>query len=399
MGKSTKRRARPGSARRRRLLIGGGVALASVPALWLCIHHVPGFGPALADGARAVVGPGPVAWAEDVAYGVADRLALVSRRDEPPKTYWETPTPPAQAPGDAPAAEAPSSDGAPAPYEPPFEKVAARGDGTWTAMPDAALPGAPAAMWKSLVHPDPKRSWAAVAIVAIDLSRIDLHVMAGTVEPYNKHVPREQRPGIVPTAQHADLLAVFNGGFKATHGHYGMMVDGVSILPPRDIACTVGFFRDGGVRIGTWSDMKEREPELRAYRQAPPCLVEDGSTHKALTFEYNRDWGAAVGGETVIRRSAIGIDQSGRTLFYALGDAVTARSLAAALVAAGARNAAQLDINHSYPRFLQYEKASPNEPPKAKCGLIPDLVFTTWEYVSESNPRDFFYLTRKKSAS
>ena len=63
------------------------------------------------------------------------------------------------------------------------------------------------------------------------------------------------------------------------------------------------------------------------------------------------------------------------------------------------RNAAQLDVNYSYPRFLVYERASDSEPPKAKSGLIPDLKFTSWEYVSEASPRDFFYLTRHRVAS
>src|SRR6185295_9483945 len=103
--------------------------------------------------------------------------------------------------------------------------------------------------------------------------------------------------------------------------------------------------------------------------------------------------------ETIIRRSAVGLDKEGHTLFYALGDAVTAQSLAQAMKAAGAIDAAQLDINYSYPRFLIYERTSANEPPKAKTGLIPDLKFTSWEYVSEASPRDFFFLTRHRTAS
>jgi hypothetical protein len=389
-------------SRRRRVVCAslGGVLLVGVPGLWVAIHQVPWLGPALADGARAVLGPGPVAWMEDVAYGVADRLNLARNQDAPPKTYWETPATPAAEDGATVVASTRTGVGAPPPsYEPPFPRVAAEGDGQWVAMADPGAPDAPAAMWKSLVHPDPKRSWAAVAIVAIDLSRIDLHVMAGTVEPYNDKIPRDRRPGIIPTDRQPDLLAVFNGGFKKTHGHYGMMVDGTTFVAPRDVACTVGFYKDGSLRIGTWTQIKDGEAQMRAYRQTPPCLVEDGSTHQALGEEYNRDWGAAVGGETVIRRSAIGIDEGGRTLFYGLGDSVTAKSLARAMQAAGARSAAQLDVNYSYPRFLSYERPSPTEAPKAKTGLIPDLKFTSWEYVGESSPRDFFYLTRSRSDS
>ena len=48
-------------------------------------------------------------------------------------------------------------------------------------------------------------------------------------------------------------------------------------------------------------------------------------------------WGATVSGETVIRRSAIGVDKTGQGLFYGLGEAVTAQALARAMRAAGAR--------------------------------------------------------------
>src|SRR5262245_29438822 len=135
---------------RRRVLYGlGGVAL-SIPALWIAIHTIPGFGPALADGVRAIAGPGPVAWAEDVAYGIQDRIDRWRYKDSAPKTFWEAPPPqsppqksaapvvpvvvktqPAPVTSSAPAASAaaPPPDPFPPPaYAPPTEGVAAEGD-------------------------------------------------------------------------------------------------------------------------------------------------------------------------------------------------------------------------------------------------------------------------------
>src|SRR6185436_1728206 len=107
----------------------------------------------------------------------------------------------------------------------------------WIEMADAS--GQAPAMYKTLVHPDPKRSFAAVAIVAIERKQIDIHLVAGKTEPASTVVPMERRPGVVPEADQAELIAAFNGGFKATHGHYGMMIDGETYLAPRDIACTI----------------------------------------------------------------------------------------------------------------------------------------------------------------
>jgi hypothetical protein len=196
---------------RRRVSIGFGCFALGVPALWIAINHVPWLGPALADGVRAVVGPGPVAWAEDVGYAVQDRIDRIRYRNAPPKTYWETPSVPSGAPvaalpSSVPSTEpvalspsappdtraAPANEGfPPAPFAAPFANVASQGDGTWMAMKE---PG----MAKSLVHPDPKRGFAAVAVVAIDLRKIDLRLVAGTSEPTSATVRHERRPGLVP---------------------------------------------------------------------------------------------------------------------------------------------------------------------------------------------------------
>jgi hypothetical protein len=255
-------------------------------------------------------------------------------------------------------------------------------------------------MVKALVHPDAKRNWAAIAVVAIDLKRVDLHLVAGTQEPASDKVPSEHRPGIVPKTAFDDLVAAFNGGFKATHGHWGMMIEGETFLPPRDIGCTVAMYKDGSLKIRAWPTVKEGEATMAAYRQTPPCLVQAGKVNDALEGgEYNRNWGATVSGETVIRRSAIGLDKSGRVLFYGLGEAVTAQALARGMRAVGAEEAAQLDVNYSYPRFLFFDKAEGADPPKVQSSLIPGIKYQRAEYTAGSELRDFFYLTRKRPAS
>jgi Phosphodiester glycosidase len=404
---------------RRRALIAAGITAVGVPGLWVAIHEVPGLGPALADGARALFGPKAVAWAEDVSYGIQDRIDQWRYKDAKPKTFWDAPSdapiaPPPPSPlvpvtvvsaaasgsasAGAPPAEAPSFP--PPAFSAPVPAVAADGDGTWLGVRDNTPPGQSSALVKAVVHPDPKRNFAAVAVIAVDLSRVDLHVVAGTQEPQSDKVPSEHRPGIVPKDAFADLVAAFNGGFKATHGHYGMMIDGETFIPPRDIGCTVALYKDGSLKIRTWSDVKASEPTMNAYRQTPPCLVQSGKVNETLEGgEYNRNWGSTVSGETVIRRSAIGLDKTGKVLFYGLGEAVTAQSLARAMRAAGAEDAAQLDVNYSYPRFLFFDKAEGTEPPRVAATLIPGIKYQKTEYTGGTELRDFFYLTRKHPSS
>lgn len=379
-------------------LAGTSVATA---ALWVAVHEIPWLGPALAEGARSVVGPGPVAWAEDVAYGAADRARLLVGGDEAPKTYWEPAPTAAPAPeGPVVTASARTAPAGPLPQpppaaEPPFPRVAATGDGAW--IPMMAPGGAgPAAMWKTLLHPDPKRPFAAVAVVAVDLQAVDLHVVPGTDEPKTApNLAPIERPGVVASEHHDRLLAAFNGGFRAMHGNYGMAVGGKTILPPRDIACTVALLPEGRIAIRTWKEIASQEKEMLAYRQTPPCLVEQGKPNPALLEEFNRNWGATVGGDTIIRRSALGLSADGRHLFYALGDAVTAQSIGRAMQVAGAHDAAQLDVNYSYPKFVLFEQ-NPSGAPLASSPLLPDLKFTPTEYVGGGQERDFFYLTRQR---
>ena len=370
--------------------------------LGVASHVFPTFGAALADHVRAIFGPRVVAWAEDVTYGIEDLIKRVVYRDAPPKQFWDAPPPPPRpAPPPVPAGEVatapPVPAFAPTAFAPPVPSVAGPSDGVWIAVADAEQPDEPPRFYKTIIHPDKRRSFAAVAVVAIDLARVGLTLVPGTVEPASTALPRARRPGIVPADQLADLLAAFNGGFKAEHGHFGMMLDGVTLLPPRDTSCTIGLYQDGSLQIRSYPALQDSAADLRAYRQTPPCLVEEGQINSRLS-DSSKGWGAAVGGDTVIRRSALGLSADRKTLFYGLGVSVTADSLARAMLAAGAANAAQLDVNAIYPRFLFYAHPA-DEPPIVDSPLIPDIEFGKHEYVGAPEVRDFFFLTRKHPPS
>lgn len=384
----------------RRLLNALLATLAVLLIGWMLIHRIPWLGPLLAEAARSVLGPGPVAWVEDVAYDWQDRFDRWRYRDAAPKTYWTAPTD-AAADRAPPTAEGASSESVPdgffpRPFEPPDPAVAAAADGIWVPIPDLEDPRAPVAMYKTMVHPDPRRTFAVLAVMALDATAFDLHLVAGTHEPISQRVRRADRTGLIPREDAERLVAAFNGGFRASHGEYGMMLDGVEYLPPRKIACTLARYHDGSLRIGTWTALAATKASMLYYRQTPPCLVEDGETHQRLERdEYAKGWGATVSGDTVIRRSAIGLDRAGSTLFYGLGDGLTAQAIARGMKAAGAVRVALLDVNYSYPRFLLYRQPAPGAVPLAISAIIPTLEYQRDEYVVRPSRRDFFYVTRK----
>lgn len=297
----------------------------------------------------------------------------------------------------APKVPAPTNSGPPFPpptFTPPHTRTAKPGDGAFTLVDEGAARGT-GALARTLVHPHPVKPHPYVVLVAIDLRRVDLRLVAGTEEPTSAEVPKERRPGTVPAADLSSLIAVFNGGFMAKHGKWGMMVDGDVFVPPREDGCTVAILEGGSVKIASFPALAPVAAELRAYRQTPPCLIEGGALHPRLPNEDTaRLWGAAEGGDREIRRTALGLHADGTTLLFAIGEWVWARDLAAALKSAGAVSAAELDINWSYTRFLLYDHSTP---PAVVSTLIEKVEYTKSGYVSKPAPRDFFYLKLKQS--
>ncbi|HTP10921.1 MAG TPA: phosphodiester glycosidase family protein [Anaerolineae bacterium] len=254
-------------------------------------------------------------------------------------------------------------------------------------------------MARSFVQPDPERPYAQAAVVRIDLSQIQLHLMPGTVEPVaSKAIPGFKRPGTIPAAdQNPDLLlAAFNGGFKAVHGHYGMMVDGKTLITPTDGLATIALQNDGTIQIGEWGRDITSAENLVWYRQNCPLLVDEGQINPHVDDENRKEWGYTVKNLDTTWRSGLGITQDGQYLIYAAGNSLTVRSLAQALQQAGAYYAMQTDINGFYTRFVTYQPSSNS---KATYPLVADKLLKEMsgdpELFLHPYDRDFFYVTLK----
>jgi hypothetical protein len=402
-------------ARTGRAGVVGGLALglpAVVIIAWLAIHRIAGLAPWLADGLRRVIGIEGVAHLEEFAYGVEDRVYSVWRRGEKPRAYWVVPAEPAsiRAASEAPTRITPAA--GPAPIEPlqaarevertPFRPrnvgpmyatLDAPGDGRWVVLPDAAS-SREALMFKTLLHPDTERAWAELFVVALDLRRVRLHLVPGTVEPRatDPEAADLARPGRVPDEYHASVVAAFNGGFKTEHGHYGMSLNGVTLVPPLPTTCTVAWLKDNTLRIGSWSRLGQPARDAATWwRQTPDCMYEAGKINPRLAGGLVSKWGSTLDGETVIRRSAMGIDAAGTTLYVGISNHTTAPALARGMHHAGAATVAQLDINFSYPKFVTFRE-SPVSKLRVAAPLTDDFEYSEHEYLRKPSPRDFFYV-------
>jgi hypothetical protein len=390
------KRNRSGNIGRSRRLVTLGVLAGSLLGLWIAVHRVSWLGPLIADNLRKVLGVEAVAKLEDVVYGIQDRVYRLWRKDDKPVTYWTVPEVP------IPVFETEAKGCKVPPFMPRevgamHDKPAAPGDGQWVAIGDARHPDDSPRMYKTLLHPDKMRSWAALSVVAIDLRRLALHAVAGEHEPRGatKEAQGYYRRALVAPEHHAVLVAAFNGGFKAEHGHYGMRVDGVTLIPPRPMSCGVALVDDKLV-IDDWARLKTQETRASWWRQTPACLVDAGNLHVGLkTDAENTHWGATVDGDTVIRRSALGMSADGRVLYVGIGDHVTAKAIAVGMQHAGSHVVAQLDVNWSFPKFLLYRPRTPGSTSLVADKLSDGFDYSVDDYIRDRSPRDFFYVTRK----
>ncbi|HEY6559840.1 MAG TPA: phosphodiester glycosidase family protein [Polyangiaceae bacterium] len=287
----------------------------------------------------------------------------------------------------------------PADFSPPFERSAKPGDGKWVALGDGArgdfAAAAPHVLFRTVVHPHPVSRFVSVTVVAVDLSRAAVHLVAGTEDPVALHVPESERTGLVPSDHQTSLLALFNGGYQTPHGRWGVMIGDQVLVPPRDVGCTIALYRDGSARIASWPALAKTQGTMAAFRQTPPCLVEGGALHADLAAFREGAWGGRVPNVKTRNRSAVGVDASGRVLFYGFGDEAGARLLADGMRFAGAVAAAQLDINYYWTRFLLVGKKKPEAPLSITSPLAPKMQYEPRGYVSRPAARDFFYVKRR----
>ncbi len=244
--------------------------------------------------------------------------------------------------------------------------------------------------FKTFVQPDPTRPYTLVTIVAIDLTHTRLHYVLGATDPTLPGEPPHSGKMNLADRAVSILLAIFNGGFQARHGQFGAMADGSQALPPRDGLGTVAIFQNGDVQLGGWGTDLFLSPEMTAFRQNGPLVIQKGKINGQIYNNSPLDWGYTVIDVSPTVRSGIGLSQDNRTLYYFCGPSLTMEALAQSMQAAGAYNAIQLDINNYWVLFVKIPSSGSKltaEP------LLPRLmVYGIDRYLTHS-PRDFFYIT------
>ncbi len=269
-----------------------------------------------------------------------------------------------------------------------------QGEGVWTPyLQDAA---GQTVAYRTFLRPDPSRPYSIVAIVAFDLTRTRLHFVLGNPEPSVPKGPKGTGPIPVEDRTSGALIATFNGGFKATHGHYGAMANGVVALPPRNGLGVVVLYADGRVRIGEWGrDIKAQTPDMVAWRENGPPIIQDGQITPQVYSNSIRDWGGTLDGKIVTWRSGLGISADNKILYYFAGPNLSMPALAQSMMAVHVYQGMLLDINTYWVHFNAVQTKGDQ---LTADPLLPEMKAGADRYLHPSS-RDFFYVTTAQSAA
>ncbi len=298
------------------------------------------------------------------------------------------------------------------------------GEGKWRANDDPLFaspdPGPPL-FYSTFLRIDPERPFAQLSMTAWDPARIELHMVAGVLEPVSTtglrgtgEIPKD------PEREHVSrLVGAFNGAFQALHGEWGMVVDRKTLLPPKPFGATVALLDDGRTAMGTWPNPGiTLPPRIVDLRQNLLPLVEGG----VINPYRLKWWGSAPPGSddrVYTIRTALCLTEQGK-LVYFFGGHLSAETLGQAMLATGCDYGVHLDMNPGHCGFEYYRIDSVGEQPELHRlleddseaeGAVPgrkDLFFRSKKLVPKMrhmrfpryigrDPRDFFYLLRRTS--
>jgi hypothetical protein len=394
--------------------IASGICVAVLILAFLAVSAWPGLGARGADLLRSLIGDQAVAGLEMKFNQVQDGIQKLKYRLglETPAAPWtllQLPSPTAlftetvflppeiQTPADFQPTAIRASSKTPQPTYTPtpvWRPIAlkplgaANGEGLWSNYLQD-VDGHTVA-YRTFIQPDPERPFTLVAIVAIDLTRTRLHFVLGTTEPAGENT--QSRSGAIPQTDRAAnvLLAAFNGGFQARHGQSGAMADGVMALPPKVGFGTLVIYESGRVSLGEWRQGAAITPDVTAFRQNGPLVIQAGQINPRIYNNSPQDWGYTVIDVSPTVRTGVGLSADEKTLYYFCGPSLSMEALAISMQAAGAWNAIQLDINNYWALFVKFQPTGSELIPEP---LLPRLMVANVERYLWDYTRDYFYLT------
>ncbi|NUP47198.1 MAG: hypothetical protein HOW97_07765 [Catenulispora sp.] len=265
----------------------------------------------------------------------------------------------------------------------PFVPNPVPGEGQW--HPTVVVNGIPVVQTAQL-RSDPDHLQYLSAVAWMDQKHASFVLHPGSQQPgtagYNQtdHLSGDQLKNLIATWNGAFLLKPndAHGGFYLNGKTFGKLVDGQA---------SEVFYKDGTMNVGPWNTGPNLQlgPNVVGVRQNLTLLVDNGQINPSVDSDDKNLWGVTVKNAYFVWRSGIGITADGNVV-YAMGPALSVRTLAELLQRAGAVRAMELDINQQWVSYMTYDGSKdPMNPASTK---LLDFARTERRYFS-TEERDF----------
>ncbi|MEZ0113061.1 hypothetical protein ABH920_007086 [Catenulispora sp. EB89] len=266
----------------------------------------------------------------------------------------------------------------------PFVPNPAPGEGDWS--PAVVVNGVPVIQTAKL-RSDPQHLEYLSAVSWMDQKHASFVLHPGSQQPgtagYNQtdHLAGDQLKNLIATWNGAFLLNPndAHGGFYLNGKTYGTLVPGQA---------SEVFYKDGTMNVGSWNSGPglQMDPNVVGVRQNLQLLVDNGQVNPSVDSDDKKLWGVTVKNAYFVWRSGIGVTADGNVV-YAIGPALSVRTLAELLQRAGAVRGMELDINQEWVSYMTYA-ANPNGTGDPTSTKLLDFARTGQRYFS-TEERDF----------
>lgn len=256
-------------------------------------------------------------------------------------------------------------------------------------LPVDRYPAALTARWQTTTTiGDRPAVWIAVrqgvTLVRMNQSVVHLALHAGSVDPGGTGW---HYGDAVAGREIHHLILGFNGGFKFSTGSGGFVSFGRVGVPLSAGSGSIVTYTNGTTQIGAWqSGVPARGLAIASVRQNLQLLIDHGVPDSSVAGCGAACWGATIGNQAAVARSALGIRADGQ-LVWAAGEGLTVGELADGMIAAGVQRAVQLDINPDWVAGYLYvhQPAAPLTP----VPVVPGQ-YGIYGHLLAPYSRDFF---------
>lgn len=256
-------------------------------------------------------------------------------------------------------------------------------------LPVDRYPAALTARWQTTTTiGDRPAVWIAVrqgvTLVRMNQTVVHLALHAGSVDPGGTGW---HYGDAVAGREIHHLILGFNGGFKFSTGSGGFVSFGRVGVPLSAGSGSIVTYRNGTTQIGAWqSGVPARGLAIASVRQNLHLLIDHGVPDSSVASCGAACWGATIGNQAAVARSALGIRADGQ-LVWAAGEGLTVGELADGMIAAGVQRAVQLDINPDWVAgylYVHHPAAPPTPVP-----VVPGQ-YGIYGHLLAPYSRDFF---------